>query len=67
MEIDAEMRRKIFLSVAVVVLFTVALVYVGFTYDSNGLSADGGFALVVVITAFIVLMAGAGFYLSRTD
>lgn len=65
MQIDAEMRRKIVVSVAATVLFTAAMLYVGFTYGQGGLSDAGGQALVAVIVGFVVVMGGVGLYLSR--
>lgn len=67
MEVDEEMRRKIAVSVAAVTLFVVALVGVGAAYNSGGLTETGGYALVGVIAAFVVLMSAVGLYLARSS
>jgi len=64
MEIDAEMRRKIAVSVGAVVVFIALLVAIGARFSTNhNLSETGAYYLVGVMTLFVVLMAGAGVYL----
>ncbi len=46
-------------------VFIGVLIYVGVTYGDDGLSAQGGYALVGSIGFFILLMAVAGYWLSR--
>lgn len=54
------MPRKIGLSVAVVALFIGVIVGVGLQFNSDGLSATGGLAMVGVVVLFILAMAGVG-------
>lgn len=75
MEIDAEMRRKIIVSLAATVSFVVLLVFIGTQYgtdptpDEPGgivLQQPGGTYLVALFGVFVLLMAGVGIYLDRT-
>lgn len=64
MDIDAEMRRKIAVSVGATVVFIVLLVAIGTQFSTNhNLSETGAYYLVGVIALFVVLMAAAGAYL----
>lgn len=66
MELDAEMRRKIVVSVVAVVLFIGVILGIGTTYASGRVLSDtGGLMLVASIVLFVFTMAGVGFYLSR--
>jgi hypothetical protein len=67
MEIDAEMRRKIVLSVAVVVGFVAVLLGIGLSFGGRELTATGGLALVAAIVLFVAVMAGVGVYLDDGD
>jgi hypothetical protein len=65
MELGAEMRRKIVVSVLAVAVFVGVIVTIGVTYDNGGLDATGGLALIGSIVLFILLMAVVGFWISR--
>lgn len=67
MDIDAEMRRKIIVSLGAVALLLVAFVVIGASFGGSGLDPTGGLALIGAITVFVLLMAVAGLYLSRAD
>ncbi|MFB6177050.1 MAG: hypothetical protein ABEI99_07915 [Halobaculum sp.] len=75
MDIDAEMRRKIIVSLAATVSFVVLLVSVGTRYGTDPtpetpggvvLQQPGGTYLVALFGLFVLLMAGVGIYLDRT-
>ncbi|NHN60331.1 MULTISPECIES: hypothetical protein [Halorussus] len=65
MEIDKETRREILVGVGSVVVFVALLMGVGVTYSDNGLNETGALAVVAVIAAFVVLMSGVGYWMSR--
>ncbi|ADJ13802.1 DUF7472 family protein [Halalkalicoccus jeotgali] len=65
MDVDRETVAEIVVSVGSVGLFVAVLVGIGTTYSQDGLSADGGVALVGAITAFVVLMTLVGFGLAH--
>ncbi|XVH32915.1 DUF7472 family protein [Haloferacaceae archaeon DSL9] len=66
MEIDAQVRRQIVVSVAAVGLFLTVVVGIGMNYNGgSGLPETGAIALVGSLFGFIVLMALVGFFLSR--
>jgi hypothetical protein len=65
MEIGAEMRRKIIVSVLAVGVFVGIILGIGITYDSGGLDPSGGLALIGSIVLFVLLMAVVGFWISR--
>jgi FtsH-binding integral membrane protein len=68
MEIDAEMRRKIAVSVGAVVVFIALLVLIGLQYtDGHDLSEIGGYYFVGAMGLFILLMAAAGLFLDRGE
>jgi peptidoglycan/LPS O-acetylase OafA/YrhL len=67
MEIDAEMRRKIGLSVAVTVGFIALILGIGASFDGRSLGSTGGLALVASIALFVVVMGAVGVVLSRDD
>lgn len=68
MEIDEEMRRKIVVSFVTVGLLVAAFIAIGATYGGEGgFSEMGGYALIGAIAAFVLVMAGAGLYLARSD
>ncbi|AKU06353.1 hypothetical protein C5B90_06965 [Haloferax sp. Atlit-12N] len=67
MAIEAEMRRKIAVSIVAVGVFIALIVGIGATYNQSGLISTGGFALVGAITAFVLVMAGIGVWLSRSS
>jgi hypothetical protein len=65
MAIEAEMRRKILVSLVAVAVFIGIIVGIGVTFNDGGLGSDGGLALVGSIVLFILLMAGVGIFLSE--
>jgi hypothetical protein len=65
MAIEAEMRRKILVSIVAVAVFIGIIVGIGVTFDDGGLGSTGGLALVGSIVLFVLLMAGIGVFLSR--
>ncbi|WP_396610990.1 hypothetical protein ACH9L7_12295 [Haloferax sp. S1W] len=67
MAIEAEMRRKIAVSIVAVGVFISLIVGIGATYNQSGLASMGGLALVGAITAFVFVMAGIGVWLSRSS
>ena len=54
------MPQKIGLSVAVVLVFIVAFVWIGFQFSDNGLTATGGLAMVAALVLFIFAFAVVG-------
>ncbi|MFB6089697.1 MAG: hypothetical protein ABEJ97_01445 [Halobellus sp.] len=62
MEIDAEMRRKIVVSIVSVGVFFAVFVGIGATFGPD-LGSTGGLALVGAIALFIVVMALTGVFL----
>ncbi|KAB1186989.1 MULTISPECIES: hypothetical protein [Haloferax] len=67
MAIEAEMRRKIVVSMVAVGVFIALIVGIGATFNQGGLVATGGLALVGAIAAFVLVMAGIGVWLSRSS
>lgn len=68
MDIDAEMRRMIAVSVGAVVVFIALLVAIGVQFtDGHNLSSVGAYYLVAAIGLFVVLMAAAGVLLDRRE
>jgi len=65
MEIDAEMRRKIGLSITVVVFFVALILGIGATYNDGGLGSTGGLALVGSVLLFVLAMGVVGAWLAR--
>ncbi|MDB2238398.1 hypothetical protein DJ83_02705 [Halorubrum ezzemoulense] len=66
MEIDAELRRQITVSLAAAAVFTVGLVGIGVTFGgSTVLPEAGAIALIGLLAGFVLLMAGIGTYLMR--
>lgn len=65
MALEAEMRRKILVSVVTVTAFIGVIVGIGVTFDDGGLGSAGGLALVASIVLFVLLMAAVGVFLSR--
>lgn len=65
---DRETVWQIAVAMSAVALFLVFAIVVSAVFSANGnLSPTGGIALVGSITAFIILMAGAGVWLERQD
>ena len=67
MEIDAEFRRQITVSLAAAAVFVVGLVAIGVTFGGSTDLEAGAFALVGLLAGFVLLMAGVGTYLMRAD
>ena len=66
MEIDAELRRQIAVSLAAAAVFIVGLVAIGVTFGgSTVLPEAGAIALIALLAGFVLLMAGVGTYLMR--
>jgi hypothetical protein len=65
MAIEAEMRRKILVSLVAVAVFIGIIVGIGVTFDDGGLGSSGGLALIGSIVFFILVMAGVGVFLSK--
>ncbi|RLM56641.1 hypothetical protein DVK02_09090 [Halobellus sp. Atlit-31R] len=62
MDIDAEMRRKIVVSIVSVGAFFALFVGIGATYGPD-LGDTGGLVLVGAIALFVLVMAGVGVFL----
>ncbi|QKG92759.1 hypothetical protein EXE44_12825 [Halorubrum sp. SS7] len=68
MEIDAEFRRQIAVSLAAAAVFIVGLVAIGVTFGGSAvLPETGAIALVALLTGFVLLMAGVGTFLMRAN
>jgi hypothetical protein len=68
MEIDAEFRRQITVSLAAVATFVLGLVAIGVVFGgSTVLPASGALALVGLLAGFVLLMGGVGVFLMRAD
>ena len=68
MEIDAELRRQIAVSLLAAVVFVIGLVGIGVTYgEPTGLPEEGALALLGLLTGFVLLMALVGAYLIRAS
>jgi len=65
MALDRETTTEILVSVVSVGLFIAAVVFVGGTYNSDGLTSQGAFALIGSIVGFILLMTVVAVFLSR--
>jgi hypothetical protein len=65
MALEAEMRRKIAVSVVAVGFFIALIVGVGAAYNDGGLVGNGGLILVGAITLFVVVMGLIGVWLDR--
>lgn len=67
MELSAESRRQIVLSMVAVGFFIVLMVAIGVTFNGQELAPTGGLALIAAITLFVLVMGGIGAYLARKD
>ncbi|QIB72954.1 hypothetical protein GL213_00110 [Halogeometricum borinquense] len=65
MALEAEMRRKILVSVVAVGFFISLIVGVGVTYNNSGLGGTGGLILVGTIALFVLAMGVIGIFLNR--
>ena len=65
MDIDAEMRRKIVVSLVAVGFFVALIIGIGVVYGgATGFGATAGLALIGSIVLFVLVMAGVGLWLS---
>jgi hypothetical protein len=68
MEIDAELRRQITVSLAAAAVFVVGLIGIGVTFGgSTVLPQAGAIALIALLAGFVLLMGGVGMFLMRAD
>ncbi|PAU83631.1 hypothetical protein CK500_08940 [Halorubrum salipaludis] len=68
MEIDAELRRQIAVSLSAAAVFVAGLVGIGVAFGgSEGLPETGAIALVALLAGFVLLMALVGAYLIRAN
>jgi hypothetical protein len=68
MELDAETRMQIAVSLVGVGIFIAAATIVSMMYRTNGhIDPQGGMALVGVLLLFIVVMGAAGLWLAHSD
>ncbi|RLM68075.1 hypothetical protein DVK05_09610 [Halorubrum sp. Atlit-8R] len=68
MEIDAEFRRQIAVSLAAAAVFIVGLVAIGVTFGGSAVLPEAGaIALVALLAGFVLLMAGVGTFLMRAN
>ncbi len=66
MEIDAELRRQITVSLLAAAVFIAGLIGIGVVFgDSSELPETGAIALVALLAGFVLLMALVGAYLIR--
>ena len=67
MEIDAELRRQITVSLLAAAVFVAGLVAIGVTFDGSSLPEAAALALVGLLAGFVLLMALVGAYLMRAN
>jgi len=67
MEIDAELRRQIVVSLSAAAIFVAGLVGGVAFGGPEGLPETGAIALVALLAAFVLLMALVGAYLIRAS
>lgn len=66
MEIDAELRRQITVSLLAAAAFVAGLIGIGVTFGgSSELPEAGAIALVALLAGFVLMMALVGAYLIR--
>jgi hypothetical protein len=71
MALDADMRRKIGVSLGATILFVAILLWAGIQFgaeaDGGGVEfqSPGGAIMVGTVTLFVLLMAAVGVYLDR--
>ncbi|WP_255198305.1 DUF7472 family protein [Halorarius litoreus] len=65
MQLERETLVEIGVSVVAVVLFVLAVAYVGATYGGNDLSNQGATLLVGAVVGFVLLMTAVGIALER--
>jgi len=62
---DPETRREVVASVVAAAFFVVVIVAIGATFVTDGgLTAQGGVYTVGAVTAFVLVMAGVGYFLA---
>ena len=67
MELSAESRRQIVLSIVAVGFFVALMLGIGLTFGGTSMPPVGGLALVGAITLFVLVMGGIGIYLARKE
>ena len=68
MEIDAELRRQITVSLSPAVVCGLVLIGIGVTFGgSTVLPQAGAIALIALLAGFVLLMGGVGMFLMRAD
>jgi len=66
MEIDAEMRRKIVVSVVAVGIFVGLILGITSAFNGDGtLGSQGGLYLIGSVVLFVLMMAGVGVWLDQ--
>lgn len=60
MDIERERLIEIVVSIAVVLVFVGVLVAIGLHFDGDNLPPEGGLAIIVAITVFVLVMAAVG-------
>lgn len=65
MAIERGRLIEIVVSIAAVGGFVAVLIAIGLQFNREGLSADGGLALLAAITVFILIMAAVGYGLAN--
>ena len=66
MEIDAELRRQITVSLLAAAAFILGLIGIGLTFGGSAVLPEAGaIALVALLAGFVLLMALVGAYLIR--
>jgi peptidoglycan/LPS O-acetylase OafA/YrhL len=64
---DRETQLQTVVSIVVVLLFIGVLAVVSTTFSTDGsVTADGGYALVAALFAFVVVISGAGLLVTRS-
>ena len=68
MELDAELRRQITVSMLAAAVFVAVLIGIGVSFNGAGqLPETGAIAVVGLLVGFILLMALVGAYLIRAN
>ncbi|WP_423743788.1 transporter (plasmid) [Haladaptatus sp. SPP-AMP-3] len=65
MDIEGDTLRDIVVSVVSVGFFIVAMFIVGSQFEAGGITGAGALEMVGVITLFVLVMTGVGFWLAN--
>jgi hypothetical protein len=65
MNLEDDTLRDIVVSVVSVGVFIVAMFIVGSQFESGGVTGTGALEIVGVITLFVLVMTGVGFWLAN--